>query len=108
MARLSRRTETVLFVAITLALAYSLGAAFILTGARYPLIIHTLMCVPGALALTLMWLLRHEPPRSVGFAFTDGGFMGDRRLLSACVRDCRAHPRIRREKYQWSPRIYRL
>jgi hypothetical protein len=73
MSGFSRRTETVLFAAITLALAYSLGAAFILTGARHPLIIHLLMCVPGAVALTLMWLLRREPPRTVGFAFTEGG-----------------------------------
>src|SRR5262249_40059868 len=68
---LSRRTETVLFVAITLALAYILGAAFILSGERHPLIIHALMCAPGAVAITLMWLLRREPPRTVGFAFTD-------------------------------------
>lgn len=72
MARLSHHAETILFVAITLSLAYGLGAAFIFSGARYPLIIHTLMCVPGAVALTLMWLLRREPPRTVGFAFTDG------------------------------------
>ena len=71
MAGLSGCTETVLFVAITLALAYILGAAFILSGERHPLIIHALMCVPGAVALTLMWLLRREPPRTVGFEFTD-------------------------------------
>jgi len=31
------------------------------------------MCVPGAVALTLMWLLRREPPRTVGFEFTAAG-----------------------------------
>jgi hypothetical protein len=53
-SEMSRRTETIVFVAITLALAYSLGAAFILTRGRYPLIIHPLMCMPGAVALTLI------------------------------------------------------
>jgi membrane protease YdiL (CAAX protease family) len=73
MTRLSRRKETIVFVAITLALAYGLGGAFIVTGERHPLIIHTLMCVPGAVALTLMWLLRRESPRTVGFEFTGWG-----------------------------------
>lgn len=73
MTHVSRRTETILFVAFTLALAFGLGAAFILTGERYLLIIHTLMCVPGVVALTLMWCIRREPPRAVGFEATDWG-----------------------------------
>jgi len=71
MLRLSGRAETIIFVAITLTISYSLGAAFLLTGARHGIIIHALMCVPGAMAVTLMWLLRREPPRTVGFALTD-------------------------------------
>src|SRR6058998_3044333 len=76
MSPLPQRRETVLFVVVTLALAYLLGAAFILTGGRHRLIVHALMCVPGAVALTLMWLVRHEPPRAAGFAYTGWGSWG--------------------------------
>src|SRR5262249_4207267 len=76
MTRLSDTTETILFVTLTLALAYSLGAMFVLTGARHLMLLHVLMCMPGTVALMLMWFLRHEPPRVVGFEFTGWGSWG--------------------------------
>jgi hypothetical protein len=68
--RVSSRLETAAFIALTLAATSVLGAAFLWTGAKYRLILHLIMWTPGALALVLMWGLRHEPPRAVGFAFT--------------------------------------
>ena len=62
--------ETAAFIALTLVVTYLLGAAFIWTGARHRLIIHLIMWTPGLIALALMWGLRREPPRTVGFAFT--------------------------------------
>ena len=64
------RRETVGFVVLTLGIAYILAAIFHLTGERYGVIIHALMCVPGLLALIFMWGVRREPPRAVGFTFT--------------------------------------
>ena len=69
--RISSRGETTAFIALTLTVTYLLGAAFLCTGARHRLIIHLIMWTPGFMALALMWGLRREPPRTVGFAFTD-------------------------------------
>jgi hypothetical protein len=49
---------------------------FVLTGMRYPMILHALICMPGAVALMLIWFLRHDR-LALWDSSLPGGIVGD-------------------------------
>src|SRR4051812_17844690 len=65
----NRACETALFIVLTLLISWLIGWQWI----RHPergWLTQWLMCTPGLVGVALSYLIRREPPRAVGLAFT--------------------------------------
>ncbi|RKH96490.1 CPBP family intramembrane metalloprotease [Corallococcus sp. AB004] len=63
------RKETLTFIAVTLAVSWTMAVAFIAGGEKSVWLMRWMMCVPGIVGLACSWFFRREPPSAVGFAF---------------------------------------
>lgn len=66
---LNRALETALFIVLTLSISWLIGWQWV----RHPeqgFLTQWLMCTPGIVGVVLSYVIRREPPRAVGLAFT--------------------------------------